>query len=138
VLLDTHAWLWAAEGNARRLGRAARRLIERARTAGDLQISVVSIFEVAALHAAGRLDLVPSASGWIREAIDAGAFRVMDVTLPVALDAGGIPASALPDPADRLLVAAAIDAGVPLLTRDTRILSYARGSRRLRAVDARL
>jgi PIN domain nuclease of toxin-antitoxin system len=136
VLLDTHIWLWGAEGEKRRIGPRTMRAIERARARGELHVSTASIFEIAALQVAGRLDLATSAENWIRESIDASGLNVLDVTASIAIDAGAIPASALGDPCDRFLVACARRYALPLVTRDTRILYYARTVRTLRVVDA--
>jgi PIN domain nuclease of toxin-antitoxin system len=137
VLLDTHVWIWAAEGDARRLGRRAIRLVDRARSQGDLHVCVASMFEIAALYAAGRLELVQPAERWMRASIDDSGLRVIDISTAIAVDAGLLPATALPDPFDRLMIAAAMQAGHPLLTCDLRILAYARDTRRVRVVDAR-
>ncbi|MGH8569059.1 MAG: hypothetical protein ACREXU_13875, partial [Gammaproteobacteria bacterium] len=56
VLLDTHAWLWLVEGEARfspeTLGR-----IEAAAAARLLRIAPISVWEVAMLEAKGRIRL---------------------------------------------------------------------------------
>ena len=136
MLLDTHAWIWAANDDSRRLGVKARRAIGRASRAGDLYVSSASIFEIAALATAGRLLLNQSAERWIRASIDRGALRVLNIGIDAALDAGTIPASALADPIDRLLVATARENQIPLLTRDRIILDYAKRTGLVRVVDA--
>jgi PIN domain nuclease of toxin-antitoxin system len=125
-----------AEGNERRVGRRARRIVDRERARGNLHVSVVSLFELTALHAARRIDLAPSADEWIRESIEDSGLRVVDLTSRIALTAGLIPAAVVPDPFDRLIIASAVHADVPLLTRDDRILDYARDTRAVRVVDA--
>jgi PIN domain nuclease of toxin-antitoxin system len=55
----------------------------------------------------------------------------------VAVDAGLISRTALPDPLDRLLVATARDAQATILTADERILQYAADTY-VRAHDARV
>lgn len=136
MLLDTHVWLWVAEGDARRVGRRARRLIEQARTAGALRVSTASIFELAALHTAGRIHLARPTETWVRDSIDTGRLTLIDVTMPIALDAGLIPAPALPDPVDRLIVASARHLGVRLVTRDQPLLDYARTTGQVRVINA--
>lgn len=135
MLLDTHVWHWHAAGNAR-IGRGTRRQIERVAASGGLVVSVVSMFELAALSAAGRLQLVPSTDVWIRRSVEVGRLQVAEVTAAIATEAGSIPPAALPDPMDRLLVATARGLDVPMVTRDARILDYIRTSRIGRAIDA--
>jgi PIN domain nuclease of toxin-antitoxin system len=135
VLLDTHVWIWAAEGSAR-LGPRTRRLLNREAAAGRLHVSAVSAFEISALSAAGRLVLSQPVDRWIRDSIARGGLRVLDLATGVAVDAGAFGAEAVPDPIDRLLVAAARDAEMPLVTRDQRLLGFAARTRLVRVHDA--
>jgi PIN domain nuclease of toxin-antitoxin system len=136
VLLDTHVWIWAAADAPRKLGPKTRRLLARGAAAGRLCVSAASAFEIAALHTAGRLKFNQPAERWVRESIERGRLRVLDVSTAIATDAGAVPADSLPDPIDRLLVAAARDRDLPLVTRDVAILEYARRTRLVRVVDA--
>jgi len=137
VLLDTHVWLWAADGDTRRIGRRTRQLIAREERRGGVRISPASIFEVAALHTLGRLRLALPVESWIRETLDAMAVRVAPVSTDVAIDAGAIPREALSDPLDRVLVATARRGEATLITADARILDYAADTSAVRVHDAR-
>lgn len=134
MLLDTHTWIFSSI-DSKRLGRRASRLIEHERRAGRLVVSVASMFEIGSLVAAGRLHLERSVDAWIRQSIDAGRMQVADITTTIALDGGSIPTTSLPDPVDRLLVATARTLGVPLATRDDRILRYVEASGAGRVID---
>jgi PIN domain nuclease of toxin-antitoxin system len=136
VLLDTHVWIWGVEDEAGRLGRRTRRLLARPLRELDLRVSVVSVFEIAALHTASRLRLALAVDEWVRQALELPGVRMAELTPRIAIDAGRIPPTTLPDPFDRLLVATARHLGVGLLTRDRRILDYAEQTGQLRAVDA--
>ena len=136
MLLDTHAWIWAAADEPGRLGPKTRRLIARAAAAGTLLVTIASVFEITALATAGRLRLTQSAEKWIRDSVHRGGLRVVDIDMDIAIDAGAIPSSALADPIDRLLVASARAYAVPLVTRDREILDYATRSRLVRVSDA--
>jgi PIN domain nuclease of toxin-antitoxin system len=127
LLLDTHAWVWHVEGDSRRLGPRARRLIARAESEGRLRLSPVTLFEIAALHTAGRVRFTRPLEQWIREALEAARVRLADLSPGVAVDAGAIPRNALGDPLDRLLVATARQIDADLLTGDRRILGYGGG-----------
>lgn len=137
MLLDTHVWLWAVNGGTR-LGTKARRLLDKASRSlpGEVSISAVSAFEIAALHTAGHVQLNQPVDRWMREAIDRARVRVIDLERDIAIDAGLIPSSALPDPFDRCLVATAREYGVPLVTRDRRILDYAKLTGLVKVIDA--
>ena len=62
---------------------------------------------------------------------------MIDAGLDVALDAGAIPGSAIPDPFDRWLVATARAQDVPLVTCDRALLRYAASTRQVSVIDAR-
>jgi PIN domain nuclease of toxin-antitoxin system len=136
MLLDTHAWVWAAADEPGKLGPKTRRAIARAAAGGTLLVTTASVFEITALSTAGRLRLNQSAEKWIRDSVARGGLRVIDMDMDIAIDAGLIPASALADPIDRVLVASARAYGVPLVTRDPQILSYADRSKLVRVSDA--
>jgi PIN domain nuclease of toxin-antitoxin system len=76
------------------------------------------------------------AERWIRDSIDRGSLRILNLDTDIAMDAGALGAEAVPDPIDRLLVASARDADVPLVTRDRRLLEFASRTRLLRVHDA--
>ena len=135
-LLDTHVWIWAAAGDRGRLGPRTRRLFERAQQDGAMRVSAMSVFEVVALCAAGRLRLSVGPEEWVRGALDVAGLRVADLTADLAIDAGIIPPDRLPDPIDRLIVATAHHLDATLVTADARILDYG-GRPRPRTHDAR-
>jgi PIN domain nuclease of toxin-antitoxin system len=137
ILLDTHVWVWAVQGEARRLGRRTRQLLARAERQGAVRISPASIFEVSALHTLGRLRVARPFGSWLREAIESSGLRVAALSPAIAIDAGQIGRAALPDPLDRLLVATAREAEAALVTADERILRYAAKTSAVRAHDAR-
>jgi len=95
VLLDTHVWIWAAADMPRRLGPKTHRLLARGAAAGGVYVSAASAFEIAALHTAGRLKFNQPAERWIRESIERGGLRVLEVSTAIATDAGAVPSEAL-------------------------------------------
>ena len=136
LLLDTHVWVWSVEGDARRIGRQARRLLAQFASRDALRVSPATLFEVTALHTAGRLDLARPLEQWIREALEVTSVRIATLSPAIAVDAGHIPRTSLADPLDRLLVATARQLDATLLTSDARILRYASETRSVRARNA--
>jgi PIN domain nuclease of toxin-antitoxin system len=136
VLLDTHVWIWLVVDEPRRLGPRTRRSLRKAVGRTAPSVSAASALEIAALHTGGRLQFTMPVERWLRESIARAGLRVLDVDADIAIDAGLIPAAALADPLDRLLVATAREHQIPLVTRDRRILDYAAATRALRVVDA--
>jgi PIN domain nuclease of toxin-antitoxin system len=137
LLFDTHTWIWTVEGDVRRIGSRARRLIARAERDEAIRVSSATLFEIVALHTAGRLRLSRPVGDWIRESLELPGVRVAALNAPIAVDAGFIPCQALADPLDRLLVATARQLDALFLTGDERILEHANRTSSARVFDAR-
>lgn len=135
LLLDTHTWVWTVEGEARRVGRRARRLIAQAEARGAVRVSTATLFEIVALHTAGRLRLAQPPEQWIDASLDRPGVRLAELTRDAAVDAGFIPRTALPDPLDRVLVATARQLDATFLTADAGILAYAARTGNVRVHD---
>lgn len=109
-VLDTHAFIWAAQ-DPDRFGRAARRLIDSA-APGEWVVTSHSVVELGRLIDAGTIEVDGRPSDWF-----APIFRRFPV-LPASLNAAiAAPVLRLPhaDPFDRLIVAEALVLRVPLL-----------------------
>ncbi|MDP1735843.1 MAG: PIN domain-containing protein [Caulobacter sp.] len=115
IHLDTHAAIWLAEANERRLSRTARRLIDRQ----PLVISPAVVLELEVLSEIGRLQNAPAA-------ILARLYDHADVSPSSAVFADVVAAAATfgwtRDVFDRLIVANAMADGARLLTADQHIL----------------
>ena len=90
-------------------------------------ISPVSAWEVGLLarKARGALSFQPSPHDWFTDLLALPGMRLTPLNPRAAIAASYLPAPLHRDPADRLLIATARDLGVPLVTRDRRILDYA-------------
>jgi len=62
---------------------------------------------------------------WIEQLLTRPGIQPVPLPHRAAVGAASLPGDLHGDPADRLLVATARDLGVPLVTRDARILNYA-------------
>ncbi len=121
VLLDTHALLWLSF-EPERLGKVSKRLIERARAEQALAVSAVSFWETALLVNTGRVQLNDSLLAW-RQAVLRLGIREVPLDGFLAIES----VSLMPfhgDPADRFIVATAIDEEGTLITADERILTW--------------
>ena len=138
LLLDTHVWIWSADGDARRVGPRSRSLLLKAETREAIRVSPVTIFEVTALHTSGRLRLSRPLEQWVSASLEAAGVRLAELTPSVAIDAGSIPRAALADPLDRLLVSTARHLDAMFVTADRQILEYASETGNVRVQDASL
>lgn len=127
VLLDTHVWLWMAGGE--RIAPAARRRIEQAAGEDGLTLSPISLWEVGMLSAKGRIAVEPDCMTWVTMALAKTGVRLLPMSAQIAVGSGFLPDGFHGDPADRIIVASAIASSAILVTRDARILAYARRAR---------
>ena len=116
LLLDTHALIWALEDSPR-LSATARAAIADGKN--QVLVSVASGWEIAIKRALGRLDTPDD----LEEAIDAAGFDKRLVTFADARRLGSLPAHHR-DPFDRMLVAQALEDGVPIVSCDPQIARY--------------
>lgn len=125
MLLDTCAAIWL--GNQDRLAPAALRAIRAAAARVELLLSPVTGWEIglATVRRSNPLILLPTPQAWLSDLLDLPGIRLAPLEPEVALSASYLPGPLHGDPADRLLIATARELGVPLVTRDRRILAYA-------------
>jgi PIN domain nuclease of toxin-antitoxin system len=93
----------------------------------QLLVSPVSGWEIGLATTRRKVPLIlmPTPQRWLADFLSLPGVRVMPLEPHVALDASYLPGQLHRDPADRLLIATARQLGVPLVTRDQRILDYA-------------
>ena len=132
LLLDTHVLVWLDEGNPR-LGKTALQTINESLATGQLGVATISFWEVAMLIEKQRLTMQPGLADWRFELLQAGLLEI-----PLG-GATAIRAAQLPlfhgDPADRMIVATAIEMTATLMTADEKILSWKQLHQK---IDARL
>lgn len=121
TVLDTHAWLWwLSEPTS--LGKAARQAIDAGRLDGALAVSAISVWETAMLVKKGRLKLGLSVDSLVRRCRTLPFLRFVAVDPSIAI--ASVELGPLhDDPADRLIVATALQLGAVLVTKDQRIRS---------------
>ncbi len=127
LLLDTHIVLRLDSG-CERLRRETRDLIDQCWSGGDtLYLSSVTAWEISLLADTGRVALDLPIVDWLSRFIARPGIEPAPLSWRAAAGAYGWPALAHRDPADRLLIATAIDLDCPLVTYDARIAAFGRG-----------
>lgn len=132
ILLDTHAFVWAACGESHRFSSQIQRQIQAAMSDDRLYLPAISLWEVAMLVAKGRLGLGMAAEQWMDRALRLSGVRVL--ALDTATAGLSVRLMMHGDPADRLIVAAAMTHSLQLCTQDGKILSYAEEHPELRVL----
>lgn len=134
LLLDTHIVLWYTARRAVEMSAQCVVDIDRALTSGAVVVSSVSLRELALLDARGRITLGMDCDAWVVRVAEAG-IRFVPLEPPVAVASARLPGTLHRDPVDQMLIATARHYGWRLVTRDRRILDYARQGH-VRALDA--
>lgn len=121
IVLDTHVLAWAVNDD-RKLGRKARGLIEREWARGRVGVCAMSFWEIALLRERGRLELPVGPEEWRSQLIAAGLVELaVDGAAGIrAVHLGGLPS----DPADRLIVATALQHDAALVSADDGLLRW--------------
>jgi PIN domain nuclease of toxin-antitoxin system len=124
LLLDTHFWIWLQKGETSVFTGSIRRAIEAAVAAGNLYLSIISVWEVALLQSKGRIELSLPCGLWVQQALAIPGLVLIPMSPEIAVESCNLPKPFHGDPADRIIVATARILGARLLTRDSKIREY--------------
>ena len=120
-LLDTHAWIWWVDGDAR-LGSPTIAKLNALPADERPCISDISLWEIATLVSLGRIGLKVTLDAWLAIAASPVTVRVLPINSLIAADLARLPDSFHRDPADRVIVSTSRVHGLPVLTRDQLIV----------------
>lgn len=124
LLLDTHIALWLDSGDTR-LRAPTRFLIEGCwRNGGTICLSAVTVWEIALLVDIGRIELDVPVEAWVARFLERPGIEAVPLGHRVASRSYQLHHLEQRDPADRLLIATAIDRACLLVTYDERILRF--------------
>lgn len=126
LLLDTHIALWLDWGDDR-LGEGTRRTIDNAwQGGGRIFLSAISVWEIAVLVDKGSIELDLPVEDWVEHFVSQPGLEAVALDHAAAARSYRLQGLEHRDPADRLLIASAIELGCPLVTYDDRIRRFAR------------
>jgi PIN domain nuclease of toxin-antitoxin system len=132
LLLDTHVLVWLDEGSPR-LGKTALTIINESLAVGRLGVATISFWEIAMLVEKQRLVMKTPLDVWRSDLLQAGLLEI-PLHGTTAVRAGQFQLFH-GDPADRMIVATAIENSAILMTADEKILSWGQLQQK---IDARL
>lgn len=122
LLLDTHVWLWRLL-DPDRVSPSLDALLRDPDTA--IHLSPISVWETLVLARKGRLTLSPDPVAWIDKALQRTPTTMLPLTHAIAIRTEQLHGLGSNDPADRFLVATALEHDLTLATADTTLLAYA-------------
>jgi PIN domain nuclease of toxin-antitoxin system len=124
IVLDTHAWLWWVTDD-RRLSRGAKNAIGKARTGGEILLSVISIWEIAKKVGKQQIVLDRPIRPWLAVATDQPGLALGELTPAILIESCSLPPPFHGDPADQIIVATARHHEAALVTKDESLRRYA-------------
>ena len=124
LLLDTHIALWLDSGDER-LRTSTRALIDTCwRDGGTIFMSAITVWEIALLVDTERIDLDLPVEAWIDRFLERPGIAAVPLSHLAASRSYQLHHLEHRDPADRLLIATAIELACPLVTYDERIARF--------------
>lgn len=120
ILLDTHALVYWCS-HPERLSPAQQHALLTVHTQSPAIVADISLWEVAALVSAGRLELDLPVREWLNRAVAPPLVRVAEITATIAHEVASLDTWENRDPADRLIVATGRVYGARIVTNDALI-----------------
>lgn len=124
IVLDTHTLIWWING-PQKLSKKAREIINQEKhREGSILVSSISTLEIYRLVKNGKLQLINDTDSWLEKIESLPAVRFVPIDNKVAITSINLPDFDHKDPADRIIIATALQFGATLITSDERILKY--------------
>lgn len=121
LLLDTHVWLWRLLDPDRVSAEAEAAVAD---PGNELFLSPISTWEALVLARKGRLSLAPSPAEWVLDALRRTALTTVPLSHGIALRSEALEGLGSEDPADRFLVATALEHDLTLVTADAAMREF--------------
>lgn len=118
IVIDTHVWVWW-QADPKRLSKKAARALKNAKSIG---VPAICLWEFSMLVQRDRIRIDRSALEWLNDALDVPGVRIVELTPSVAVQSTRLPSTFHNDPADRLIVATALNEGAPLISADQKFV----------------
>lgn len=123
ILLDTHVLVWWI-GQPDKLSPKAKRRIETTAGKSEILVSSISVWEIYLLVKRNRLKLTMDIDAWLEKIVTLPYIRFIPVDNKIAAKSVILPPPLHNDPADRIIIATALQENTVLITSDKRILKY--------------
>jgi len=123
-LLDTHIYIWWRLGSSQLTREQLKALDHSEETGQSVGLSAISIWELAMLHAKGRIEVTLPLHVWLKQASTNPGVEILPMDADVCAESVSLPTGFHKDPADQIIVATARVHGLRLLTSDQRIIDW--------------
>jgi PIN domain nuclease of toxin-antitoxin system len=131
LLLDTHIALWLDNGDGHLRSETRNAIDDCWLNGGIVLLSAVTVWEIAMLVDTERIALDVPVDAWVARFVGRPGTEHVPLDHTAAARAYDLHPLEHRDPADRLLIATAVELGCPFVTYDRRIMEFGRryGSR---------
>lgn len=124
IVLDTNALVWWATEPKRLSDRARKRIEQEIADGEELVVSSMSVWEMALLVSKGRLKFTVKLEKLLEELEGMPNLRFVPLDNQIGLASVYLPGKLHRDPADRIIIATALQLGAVLVTSDRKIRRY--------------
>ena len=124
ILLDTNALIWWSTA-PEKLSKKARQIIDDTIKKDEIFVSSISVWEVYLLMKKNRVGFFIDVDSWLEKLESLEFVKFIRVDNKIASQSVKLDFDHK-DPADRIIVATALNLGAKLITSDKRILSYSK------------
>lgn len=123
IVIDTHILIWFLSEDAKLDKRDVTKLIQAQQNA-QVALSSISIWELAMMNKHNKLVLTKPFDSWLEEALE--GIKIIDINPAISIDSVRLPNCEHKDPADRFIISTARIYNAKLMTRDSKIIEYAK------------
>lgn len=125
IILDTNALIWWTTA-PEKLSRKAFEAVEQANSETGILVSSISVWEVYLLVKKDKLRLSLDIDQWLQKVESLPSIQFVPMDNRIAVQSVDLPEFASKDPADRIIIATALQYGAMIVSSDKKILKYPR------------
>lgn len=125
IVMDTHILLWSLLA-PEKLNDDIKQSIIAAQENDELYISSISLWEIAMLKSKRRVNIYEPTKDFLCSIADIPSLSIQDISPEIAAESVQLIDDFHGDPADRIIVATSKCLGATLITRDSKILDWAK------------
>lgn len=125
LLLDTHVWIWFANGNTE-IPSKIKKLINQAGHQNGLFASAISAWELSMLEVRKKIILGMPCLDWIKQSLNSLNMQLLPLSPEVSVESCHLPAEFHSDPADQIIIATARVHNLHLVSKDKKIIQYSK------------
>ena len=125
LVLDTHILLWSLL-QPEELSEDIKQLITSAQENSQLFLCSISLWEIAMLKFKKRINIYEPITDFLSSITNINGLSIKDISAEIAAESISLIDDFHGDPADRIIVATTKVYGATLVTRDHKILTWAR------------